>query len=103
MKGLTDIEGILVGHATDYEGMTGCTVVLCERGATAGLDIRGSATGSSELDLLSPGHLTEAIHAVVLTGGSAFGLESASGVRRCSASRSRASVTRDTGRRPKGG
>jgi L-aminopeptidase/D-esterase-like protein len=82
MKGLTDIEGILVGHASDFEGMTGCTAILCPKGATAGLDIRGSATGSSELDLLSPGHLTERIHAIVLSGGSAFGLESASGVRR---------------------
>jgi L-aminopeptidase/D-esterase-like protein len=81
MKGLTDIEGILVGHASDFEGLTGCTAILCERGAVAGLDIRGSATGSSELDLLSPGHLTEKIHGVVFTGGSAYGLESSSGVR----------------------
>jgi L-aminopeptidase/D-esterase-like protein len=82
MKGLTDIDGIKVGHATDLDGITGCTVILCERGAVGGVDIRGSATGSQELDLLSPGHLTERIHAVVLAGGSAFGLEAASGVRR---------------------
>src|SRR5579862_7599423 len=82
MKGLTDIPGILVGHASDYDGLTGCTVILCERGAVAGGDIRGSATGTEEWDLLNPLHLTERIHAVVLAGGSAFGLEAASGVRR---------------------
>ncbi len=81
MKGLTDIDGILVGHASDYEGMTGVTAILCEAGATAGLDIRGSATGSSETDLLSTTHATDRIHAVTFTGGSAFGLESSSGVR----------------------
>src|SRR5579883_646730 len=82
MKGLTDISGILVGHASDYDGLTGCTVVLCESGAVAGGDIRGSATGTEEWDLLHPHHLTERIHAVVFAGGSAFGLEAASGVRR---------------------
>ena len=82
MKGLTDIPGILVGHASDYDGLTGCTVVLCERGAVAGGDIRGSATGVDEWDVLSPMHVTDKIHGVVFSGGSAFGLESASGVRR---------------------
>jgi L-aminopeptidase/D-esterase-like protein len=82
MKGLTDIPGILVGHASDYDGLTGCTAILCEAGAAAGGDIRGSATGTEEWDLLHPHHVTERIHAVVLAGGSAFGLESASGVRR---------------------
>ena len=82
MKGLTDIPGILVGHASDYDGLTGCTVVLCEQGAVAGGEIRGFATGTGEWDLLSPYHVTEKIHAVVLAGGSAFGLEAASGVRR---------------------
>lgn len=82
MKGLTDIPGIRVGHASDFEALTGCTAVLCEAGAAAGCDIRGAATGSEEFDLLSPLHLTERIHAVVLAGGSAFGLEAASGVRR---------------------
>jgi L-aminopeptidase/D-esterase-like protein len=82
MKGLTDIPGIRVGHASDYEALTGCTVILCEAGAAAGCDIRGAATGTEEFDLLSPLHLTERIHAVVLAGGSAFGLEAASGVRR---------------------
>lgn len=82
MKGLTDIAGIRVGHASDYEALTGCTVVLCEGGAVAGCDIRGSATGTEEFDVLSPLHLTGRIHAVTLAGGSAFGLEAASGVRR---------------------
>jgi L-aminopeptidase/D-esterase-like protein len=82
MKGLTDIPGILVGHASDYDGLTGCTAILCEGGAVAGGDIRGSATGTAEWDLLSPHHVTERIHAVVFAGGSAYGLESASGVRR---------------------
>jgi L-aminopeptidase/D-esterase-like protein len=82
MKGLTDIPGILVGHASDYDGLTGCTAILCESGAVAGGDIRGSATGTEEWDLLHPHHLTERIHGVMFSGGSAFGLEAASGVRR---------------------
>ena len=82
MKGLTDIPGILVGHASDYDGLTGCTAVLCESGAVAGGDIRGSATGTEEWDLLHPHHLTERIHGLVFAGGSAFGLEAASGMRR---------------------
>ena len=82
MKGLTDIPGILVGHASDYDGLTGCTAILCEAGAVAGGDLRGSATGTEEWNLLDPQHLTQQIHAVVLAGGSAFGLEAASGVRR---------------------
>jgi L-aminopeptidase/D-esterase-like protein len=82
MKGLTDIPGILVGHASDYDGLTGCTVILCEHGAVAGGEIRGFATGTGEWDLLSPYHVTEKIHAVVFAGGSAFGLEAAAGVRR---------------------
>lgn len=82
MKGLTDIPGILVGHASDYDGLTGCTAILCPSGAVAGGDIRGSATGTEEWDLLHPHHVTDRIHAVVFAGGSAFGLEAASGVRR---------------------
>jgi len=82
MKGLTDVPGILAGHASDYEGLTGCTAILCEGGAVAGADVRGSASGTEEFELFSPLHLTERIHAVVLAGGSAFGLEAASGVRR---------------------
>jgi len=82
MKGLTDIPGIKVGHASDYDGLTGCTVIVCEKGAVAGVDIRGGATGSEELDVMSPAHITPAVHAICLAGGSAFGLEAASGVRR---------------------
>lgn len=82
VKGITGIPGILVGHASDYEALTGCTAILCEGGAVAGCDVRGSATGTEEFGLLSPLHLAGRIHAVVLAGGSAFGLEAASGVRR---------------------
>lgn len=82
MNGLTDISGIRVGHASDLEALTGVTVVLCEGGAVAGVDIGGGATGSEELDVMSPLHLTPVVHAVTLAGGSAFGLEAASGVRR---------------------
>ncbi len=82
MKGLTDIPGILVGHASDYDGLTGCTVILCERGAVAGGDIRGGATGTEEWDLLSPLNGTDRIHGVSLAGRSVYGLEAASGVRR---------------------
>lgn len=81
-KGLTDIPGIRVGHASDFDALTGCTVILCDGGAVAGVDIRGSATGTEEMDVMNPGHLTDRVHAVVFSGGSAFGLESASGVRR---------------------
>jgi L-aminopeptidase/D-esterase-like protein len=82
MKGLTDVPGILVGHATDTDAHTGCTVILCGTTAVGGVDIRGSATGTSEIDALSPGHVTPNIHAIVLAGGSAFGLEASSGTRR---------------------
>jgi len=81
MKGLTDIPGIRVGHISDFEAITGCTAILVESGAVAGVDIRGSATGSQELDVLSPLHITPYIHGICLAGGSAFGLEAASGVR----------------------
>src|SRR3982074_1083107 len=81
MKGLTDIPGIRVGHASDFKAITGCTVVLCEGGAVAGVDVRGSATGTQEPDVLNPLHVTERIHGVCLAGRSAFGLEAASGVR----------------------
>jgi len=82
MNGLTNIPGILVGHASDYDGLTGTTVILCETGAVAGCDIRGSASGTQEFDVMSPLHVTDRVHAVVFSGGSAFGLEAASGVRR---------------------
>ncbi len=82
MKGLTDIAGIRVGHASDYDALTGCTVILCDGGAVAGADIRGSASGTEEFPVMDPGHVTGRIHALVFAGGSAFGLEAASGVRR---------------------
>ena len=82
MKGLTDITGIRVGHASDFEAITGCTVVLCERGAVAGVEVRGAASGTRELDALSPFHIAERIQGVLISGGSAFGLEAASGVMR---------------------
>jgi L-aminopeptidase/D-esterase-like protein len=81
MKGLTDVPGILVGHATDTKALTGCTVILCGSEAVGGVDVRGSATGSIELDTLRPGHVAPYVHAFVLSGGSAFGLETTSGVR----------------------
>nr|MBN1229435.1 P1 family peptidase [Anaerolineae bacterium] len=77
---ITDVPGIKVGHAQDIEAITGCTVVLCEDGAVAGIDQRGGAPGTRETDLLRPMHLVEAVHAVLLTGGSAFGLAAADGV-----------------------
>jgi L-aminopeptidase/D-esterase-like protein len=82
MKGLTDIPGIRVGHVSDYQAITGCTAILCEQGAVGGVDIRGSATGTEETPVLDPGHVTPTIHGILLAGGSAFGLEAASGVRR---------------------
>lgn len=82
LRGLTDVQGLEVGHASDLEGLTGCTVVLCPGGAVAGADVRGSAPGTRETDLLSPVRLVERVHAVVLCGGSAFGLDAACGVMR---------------------
>jgi L-aminopeptidase/D-esterase-like protein len=77
---ITDVAGIKVGHHTDLIGATGCTVVLCQQGATAGVEVRGAAPGTRETDLLRPGHLVQEIHAVLLAGGSAYGLDAASGV-----------------------
>jgi len=82
MNAITDVRGIEVGHAQDEEALTGCTVILCRRGAVAGVDVRGGAPGTRETDLLNPVNLVEKVHAVVLAGGSAFGLEAASGVMR---------------------
>src|SRR5260370_10142752 len=87
MKGLTDIAGIRVGHVSDFNAITGCTAILCEQGAVGGVDIRGSASGTQEIDTLSPGHVTDQVHGILLAGGSAFGLEAAAGVRRYLASR----------------
>lgn len=77
---ITDVPGIAVGHADDYEALTGCTVVLCEAGGVGGVDVRGGAPGTRETDLLRPLHLVQRVHAVLLAGGSAFGLEAAAGV-----------------------
>jgi L-aminopeptidase/D-esterase-like protein len=79
-RGLTAVQGLKVGHHTLSERPTGCTVVIAEQGAVAGIDVRGGAPGTRETDLLSPTALVERVHAVVLSGGSAFGLDSASGV-----------------------
>ena len=79
---ITDVTGIKVGHYTDTEAATGCTVILCETGAVAGVDVRGSAPGTRETDLLRPGNLVEKVQAVLLSGGSAFGLDAAGGVMR---------------------
>lgn len=76
---ITDVPGINVGHAHDEEAITGCTVVLCEQGAVGGVDQRGGAPGTRETDALHPLHLVQKVHAVVLSGGSAFGLDAASG------------------------
>jgi len=77
---LTDVAGLTVGHWTDLGAATGCTVVLCDGdGAVAGVDVRGSAPGTRETDLLDPVNAVQRIHAVVLGGGSAFGLDACSG------------------------
>jgi len=77
---ITDISGLKVGHAQNEEALTGCTVILCEAGAIGGVDQRGGAPGTRETDLLHPMHLVDKVHALVLAGGSAFGLDAASGV-----------------------
>jgi L-aminopeptidase/D-esterase-like protein len=79
---ITDIPGLKVGHAQNDEALTGCTIILCEDGAVAGVDQRGGAPGTRETDLLKPSHLVNHVHAIVLSGGSAFGLDSATGVMR---------------------
>jgi len=77
---LTDVAGLRVGHFTDPRRPTGCTVVLCEDGAVCGVDVRGGAPGTRETDLLRSENTVEHVHAVLLTGGSAFGLAAATGV-----------------------
>ena len=79
---ITDVAGIRVGHAQNAGALTGVTVVLCEQGAVAGCDVRGSAPGTRETDLLRPMNLVQQVHAVVLTGGSAYGLDACGGVMR---------------------
>lgn len=77
---LTDVEGIKVGHAENFEAMTGVTVVIAEDGATGGVDVRGSAPGTRETDLFQGEKTVDKIHGIVLAGGSAYGLEAANGV-----------------------
>lgn len=79
---LTDVPGVLVGHYTDFEAATGCTVVICPDGTVGGVDQRGGAPGTRETDLLRPLHLVDTVSAVVLAGGSAYGLAAADGVMR---------------------
>src|SRR5579875_3393756 len=79
---ITDVGGLRVGHFTDTRRPTGCSVVLFERGAVAGVDVRGSAPGTRETDLLNPINTVEQVNAILLTGGSAFGLDAATGVMR---------------------
>jgi len=77
---ITDVAGLRVGHFTDARRPTGCSVVLCPQGVACGVDVRGAAPGTRETDLLRPDNLVEHVHALLLTGGSAFGLDAASGV-----------------------
>jgi L-aminopeptidase/D-esterase-like protein len=77
---ITDVQGIKVGHFTDSRRPTGCTVLLFEKGATAGVDVRGSAPGTRETDLLNPMNSVQQVQAILLSGGSAFGLDAATGV-----------------------
>lgn len=79
---ITDVQGVKVGHFTESRRPTGCTVVLFEKGATAGVDVRGAAPGTAETDLLNPVNTVQQVHAIMLSGGSAFGLETAAGAMR---------------------
>ena len=79
---LSEIPGFHVGHWTDLEAATGCTVVLCPEGAVAGVDVRGGAPGTRETALLAPTCMVEQVHAILLSGGSAYGLAAADGVMR---------------------
>jgi L-aminopeptidase/D-esterase-like protein len=78
--GITDVQGIRVGHFTDPRRPTGCTVLIFDKSATAGVDVRGSAPGTRETDLLSPTNTVQQVQAILLSGGSAFGLDAATGV-----------------------
>jgi L-aminopeptidase/D-esterase-like protein len=77
---ITDVDGIRVGHAQNWEAGTGCTVIIIEKGAVAGVDVRGGAPGTRETDLLDPVNMVQKVHAIYLAGGSAFGIDGASGV-----------------------
>ena len=76
---ITDVAGIEVGHHSDARRPTGCSVVIARNGAVAGVDVRGAAPGTRETDLLAPGNLVQQVHAVMLAGGSAWGLDAATG------------------------
>lgn len=93
---ITDVPGIEVGHAQNNEALTGCTVIFCRKGAVAGVDVRGGAPGTRETDLLNPGNMVQKVHAVLLAGGSAFGLDAASGVMRYLEAKKVGVQTRDT-------
>ena len=82
LNSITDVKGLQVGHASNFDGYTGCTVILCEKGATCGIDIRGSASGTRQVDALSITHIVEHVHAILLSGGSSFGLDATTGVMR---------------------
>ena len=92
---ITALPGILVGHASDYAAWTGCTVVLCEAGAVVGVDVRGPAPGTRETDLLRPEAMIEQVHAICLSGGSAYGLAAADG------DQSVRAISADTSRQPR--
>ena len=77
---ITEIPGIRIGNAQDMDAATGCTVIICPKGAVAGVDVRGGAPGTRETDLLKPENYVDRIHAIMLAGGSAFGLVAAAGV-----------------------
>jgi L-aminopeptidase/D-esterase-like protein len=79
LHAITDVSGIKVGHASDFKALTGCTVILCEEGAVGAVDIRGTATGTRQIDALTHLHLVDKIHAILLAGGSAFGLDATGG------------------------
>ena len=90
---ITDIAGILVGHSSKENRPTGCTVILCNTTCVGGVDVRGSAPGTRETDLLDPTNAVESVNAIVFAGGSAFGLDAASGVMRCLAEKNIGFVT----------
>src|SRR5512141_2907545 len=79
---LTAVPGMQVGHAQNDEALTGCTVILCEDGTVGGVDQRGGAPGTRETDLLRPMHMVQTVNAILLSGGSAYGLAAADGVMR---------------------
>src|SRR5678815_1891417 len=82
MNSLTDVPGIRVGHATNLEAATGCTVIICSDGTIGGVDQRGGAPGTRETDLRRPMHMVQNVNAILLSGGSAYGLAAADGVMR---------------------